>query len=314
MKKGIIIISVILTLAAAASAAENSDSDKEKIKVTPLVQFDYLSLESQSIQSAGAGIVLNNEDVMFVGIYTRHSFEEQLLYDYPDVYHTIDTLLDGKNGRHQYIGIFKSESDRPVSGGLYTYQAAAVYGYEFFKGKSLSLVFGGGLALGDFGIERKNGDPWPVIPVPLMRITYSSDWIDTKFECITSPNISFTIGPESRIRFKGDFRMDQARDIRDLIFDLSIDYRFFNSDSESGDFAGISAGFKNDNYGAFYLGEEDGEESIEVHYYSLYGVLDISILKITGGYAFKGRDLYREEYKVDSGDGYFISVQGLYQF
>jgi hypothetical protein len=42
---------------------------------------------------------------------------------------------------------------------------------------------------------------------------------------------------------------------------------------------GVSAGFKNDNYGAFCLKGKDGEESIEVHYYSVYGTLDLSLLK-----------------------------------
>lgn len=314
MKKNIIVIITVLTLTASTYAADNSVSGRAGIKVTPIVQYDYLSLESRDIKSTGAGMMVNNEDAMFVGTCTRHSFGEQLLYGYPGVYYTIDTLLDGRSGRHQYIGIFKSESDRPVSGGLYTYQAAAVYGYEFIKGKNWSVVLGGGLALGDFGIERKNGEPWPVIPVPLMRIKYNSEWINAKFECITSPNFSITLAPEKKVQFKGDLRMDQARDVRDLIFDLSLNYRFFNSDHEMGDFAGISAGFKNDNYGAFYLGGKNGEESIEVHYYSVYGALDLSFFKITSGYAFMGRELYREKHKVNTGDGYFVSVQALYQF
>ena len=62
------------------------------------------------------------------------------------------------------------------------------------------------------------------------------------------------------------------------------------------------------------IGDEGGDESVEVHYYSVFGAIDLSLLKITGGYAFGGRELYREEIKNDTGEGYFVSVQGMYQF
>lgn len=314
MKINMLMLFILLMMATAAIAENHNREDKDEVKIIPVVQYDYLSLDSQSIQSPGAGIILQSKDVMFVGVYTRHTFGEELSYDYPDVYHTIDTLLDGKSDRHQYLGIFKSESDLPVAGGLHTFQAATVYGYEIIAGNRLSLVLGGGLAVSDFGIERDNGEPWPVIPVPLVRMNYSSEWIKAKFECITSPNLSFTLVPESRLRLTVDLRMDQTRDMRDLIFDFALAYRFFKPDHEMGDYAGISAGFKNDNYGAFCLKGKDGDESIEVHYYSVYGTVDLSLLKITGGYAFKGRELYLEKNKVDAGNGYYLSVQGLYQF
>jgi len=86
-----------------------------------------------------------------------------------------------------------------------------------------------------------------------------------------------------------------------------------------GDLAGIALGIKNDNYGAFKLGEYDRnlveeDESIEIHYNALFGELDLTLLKITGGYAFNGRELYREEDTGNLGDGYFLSIQGMYQF
>ena len=113
--------------------------------------------------------------------------------------------------------------------------------------------------------------------------------------------------------------MDQLRDIRDLVFECALAYRFFPVDHPMGDFAGISVGVKNDNYGAFNLGgyetvdlEED--ESIEIHYCAVFGMIDLSLLKITGGYAFRGRELYQEEQTKDMGEGYFLSIQGMYQF
>lgn len=314
MKKYITIVAIILAMTIASFAEENRAEKKDAVHLIPLLQYDYLSLDEQEIKSSSAGLIIQSDDVMFVGIYTRHFYQDDLLFDYPKDYHTIDTLLDGKYGRHQYIGIFKSESDKPVSGGLSTYQAAAVYGYELIHGGNLSLVLGGGLALGDFGIEDSEGDPWPVIPVPLVRMNYNSRFISTKFEFLTGPNFSFTVAPQSKVRLRGDFRMDNSRDVRDIIFEVALAWRFFSPESEIGDFAGVALGFKNDNYGAFMIGDTDGDESVESHYYAIFAELDLSLLKITGGYAFEGRELYREEIKRDTGEGYFVSVQGLYQF
>ena len=314
MKKYLIIFLTVFSFTVAAYQAGAKDNPDDELRLIPVFQYDYLSLDAQNLISMGGGFVIQNSDVTFTGIYMRHSFSDKVLHDYPDIFHTIDTLLDGKAGRHRYIGIFKSESDNPVAGGISTYQAGALYGYELIGGGNLSFVIGCGIAVGDFGIETHDGDTWPVLPVPLIRLFYNSEWIDMKFECITSPNLSFTIAPGRRLRFTWDSRMDQTRDIRDLIFECSIDYRFFDRDNGLGDFAGISAGFKNDNYGAYILGDRDGKESIEVHYYSVFGALDLSLLKIYGGYAFKGRELYREKEKNIIGNGYFFTVRALYQF
>ena len=150
--------------------------------------------------------------------------------------------------------------------------------------------------------------------MPLVRVNYHTDWLDTKFEFITSPNLSFTLAPRDRVRLTGDFRMDQFRDARDLIYEVALEYRPYSEQKEQGDFAGVSIGFKNDNYGAFKLGNEGEDESLEVHYNSLFAAIDVSVLKITAGYAFDGRSLYRETQKQDMGEGFFISVQAMYPF
>ena len=158
-------------------------------------------------------------------------------------------------------------------------------------------------------MELPDGKAWPLLPVPLVRLNYMSEWFAASFEFLTSPNLTLTLAPEMKVRLTGDVRMDQFRDIRDIIFDCALHYRFFGKDHPMGDFAGISAGIKNDTYG-FNL--EDG--TLDVHYYAVYGMLDLSLLKISGGYALAGREMYEEEYKKDIGDGFFVSLQVLYQF
>lgn len=297
-----------------AFAENQSEAKPAVVQIVPLAQFENLNLTSQSIQSSSAGILINSTDVQFVGLYTQHVFEEPLDYDFPRRYHTIDTLLEVKHGRDQYIGFFKSESDKPVSGGINTYQTAVVYGYEIINKAKMSLVLGGGIAVGNFGIKTPDGKNWPLIPVPLLRMNYHSDWLDAKFEFVTSPNLSFTLAPKDRVRLTGDFRMDQMRDSRDLIYEVALIYRPYSDQYEMGDFAGLSMGFKNDNYGAFKLGHEGEDESLEAHYKALFVAIDVTVLKITAGYVFDGRLLYRETEKQDMGEGYYISVQGMYPF
>lgn len=314
MKNRILYSLVALLYSITTYADISAEPESSKTQIVPLAQFENLNLTSQQIQSTSVGLLTQSESVMFIGLYTQHVFKNALLHDFPRRYHTIDTLLDAKRGRYQYLGIFKSQSDKPVSGGINTFQAGAVYGYELIKEPNMSLVLGGGIAVGNFGLTTSNGDNWPIIPVPLVRWNYHSNSVNAKFEFLTSPNLSFTLAPKGKVRLIGDFRMDQLRDARDLIFELALAYRPYSEKDKFGDFAGLSIGLKNDNYGAFKLGHKEEKESIEVHYYSLFTSVDISVLKVSAGYAFGGRSLYREKQKQDMGEGYFISVQGMYPF
>ena len=236
---------------------------------------------------------------MAVGLYTAHSITGAPTDDYPSLCHSLEFLLDGGKGRHRYLGFFKSESDEPVYGGLNTFQTAGVYGYELVQGPRLSLVLGAGLAVGDFGIELEDGTAWPIIPVPLLRMNYSSEWVDASFDFLTGPNLTVTLAPEKQVRFTGDFRMDEYPD---LIYETLLHYRFFPADHPMGDIAGISVGFKNDVYGFDLAGEE---EALEIQYRALFATIDLTLLKITGGYSFK-------EWNKES--GMYVSLQGMYQF
>lgn len=315
---------IVMTFIISVTAyAESTDTGTDKeLNYIPLVQYDYISLDSQEIHSPGGGLAIQGQDLMFVGLYTRHLIQENPTCDYPDAYHSIDILFDVRDRRHQYLGLFKSQSNEPVYGGYNTFQTAFLYGYEFIKGDHSSLIFGGGLAVSDFGIETSEGDTWPAIPVPLLRYKYTSTWLQGALDFITGPNVNMVFGPASRLRFTIDTRMDEFRDLRDVLYEFTLGYRFFSPDHEMGDFAGIAIGFMNANYGAFDLNsrygsltdDDDTDESLEMHYYSVFATLDITLLKITGGYAFGGRELCRDDITRDLGNGYFVSLQGLYQF
>ncbi len=273
-----------------------------------LLQHDKLSVKSQEIKSSSVGFVHQSSDTMAVGIYTEHEFDRNLLFDYPDHYKSIDLLLDTKEGHYQYLGIFRSESNEPVAGGLHTYESAFAMGIEMASDPRWSVVLGGGLAVGDFGIDQSNGKPWPVIPLPLVRIKQESNFIESKFEFLTSPNISFILQPKNRIRLFADLRMDQLRDERDLIYELGLTYFPFWGTNSGRDFASFIVGVKNDGIGEFTIASGNGDETLEVHYRSVFLTLDLALLKITAGYAFDGRELYRGEIKKQLQSGSFLSL------
>ena len=279
------------------------------LQVIPLAQYELLSLESQTVHSPGAGVVVVGEELVLVGLYNRRLFTRDLNFDYPETYHSIELMADGRRDRHRYLGAFQSRSDRPVVGGLRTFQVVAFYGYEVVQQPNFSLVLGGGLAVSDFGIETPGGDPWPLIPLPLVRAAWEIRLLNANLDFMPGPSLSLTLAPQSRLRATVDARFDQLRDERDLFFEGALVYRFFTPEHPMGDLAGVSVGIKSD---AFEFARETKDESLELHYYALFGTLDLTLLKLSGGYAFDSRLRYRERVSESAGDGWFISVSALY--
>jgi len=282
-----------------------------QVNYIPLFQYEQHNYGSQSVLSPSMGMLIQGETFQIVGIYSQHLFQKELSFSYPDKYHTIEFLSENRWGRHQMISIFKSASEEPVTGGLHTFQLASVWGYELVSRDNFKFVLGTGIGVSDFGIEMSDGQPLPVIPLPLIRINTHSSWLDTKFDFITGPNFEFVVAPKEKLRLKGDLRIDNFRDSRDLLFKLTSEYRFFSQDDPIGDFAGVAIGIAGDNL-AFDLAKE--EEIFDYNYYSIFSELDLTLLKFTGGYTFKNREMYREEDKIEFEDGFTFSIQALYQF
>ncbi len=299
-----LLVGLIITITAASVSAEGT-------QVYPLVKYDYTRLNSQGLHSPGIGLLALNNQNMLTGFYTRHSFTDSIRFETPQVYHSIDLLFDGGSAQHRLLYLFKSEAEEPAIGGFQSFQTAAVYGYRLVHNQRASLVLGGGLAVSDFGIELEDGRTWPLIPVPLIRFSYESTAINAKFDFITGPNLCLTLMPEQHFRISGDFRMDQFRDIQDLVFELTLKYRFFDKHHPMGDFAGIEVGVKNE---AFSFDITDQDEPFELNYYSLFATLDATLLKASGGYIYKSRERYAEDETNGLGEGFFLSIEGMYQF
>lgn len=287
------------------------EEKQDHYNIIPIAAYNYIESGDVSVHSPGAAVAVQNQKNLFVGAYTCTALPEKPYYTDTTLFHSIDFLGDIQDERNQYLLIFKSDSDKPVSGGIHTFALGAAYGYKFVKGSKFSLTAGAGVAVGDFGIDLPNGNPLPVIPVPLLRITSTHEWLTTSFDFLTGPNLSMTIAPKQRVRLSCDVRMDRFRDIGDVLFENILWYRFFNDNHELGDFAGIGLGLKRDEL-AFDLSAT--EENFALQYYSAFIKLDLSLLTVSGGPTFGSVERYGDTQKRELANGWFGDIQCLYQF
>ena len=131
------------------------------------------------------------------------------------------------------------------------------------------------------------------------------------------PELKLSFLPESKVRMTGAVSLDiyKFHDVHDLKFNSILWYRFFDKDFVAGDFLGIGLGVQNvgQNSGTdFVLGEKD--KKYDINYYSVFGIVDAGLLKISGGYIFYGREVYGADYSRLTGNGFFVKLEMFYQF
>jgi hypothetical protein len=296
MKLRIIIVFLLLACTITVLSGQEQEQDAERLMLFLPVSYDLLRLEKQTLHNPGGGLgfILGEQDQPFdkierqffgIALYQPFFFTQELSSDLPKQLHQIKAIFDGRIKRHQLLAILKSSSDNPFSG-LNTFRAGVGWGYEVIHKPQVSLILGGLVGVSDFGFDLPSGDPLPVMPLPLIRFGIDTQWISASFEYLTGPYLDFTIAPKERIRFTADMSMENFRSIADLVCEYTLWYRLVALDNKLGDFAGIGVGFKND-LKSFDLSRDKAErrpETFELQQSSVFAVIDLSFLKIQGGY------------------------------
>jgi len=273
--------------------------------------YDVLSLESRTLQSPWLGGLIIGDSFFISGIYRYNAFTKEPPPDRAGYFHTMEVTAETHQGRHQWLSSFKTQSDHPEQGGWGNKQVTILYNYQTLVRKDFDLRLGAGFALGDFGIQMEDGSSWPLIPVPYLGILYNTPLLTADFSFVVGPNLSFTLFPEGNIRITGEGGLNNFRDIRDLEFTTAFHYRFFDKDSSQQDITGISAGISNTSLGFI---EGGTKETYELQYYSFFTELDLTLLKITGGYTWDGQERLDNQPLGKVGAGYFLNLQAMYQF
>jgi len=321
--KSLVVLTLILSLGSTGLAAEERSEDVEAdatkrgdaaagMKAYPLAQYEQVFLTNRTVVSPSVGLIITTGDeespneLVVLALYSAHLYEGGLEFGYPDLSHEISGIFSARHGRHRWIGLFVSESDRPVAGGLPTFKTGAIYGYDVVSAPDLSLMLGGGAVIGDFGIDLSDGSPLPILPVPFVRFTTKAPWLETKFEFLSGPDLSLAIAPRSPLGINAELRMDSFDSIRDLIFDASLVYRPFIGRVDELDFINFSVGISNSEL-TFYR----SEGSYKLQSYDAYGKLDLGVLQLRLGYAFDSRETYGGDTVLDAGTGMTVSIQGV---
>jgi hypothetical protein len=319
-----IAIALVLVLCCLVSVpAQEQEEESGGLYFLPMASYEWIKLDDQQLYSPsiGFGIMKGEQDVPFtkvqkrffaVAMYHPLFLKDEAAPGYPEAYHQIAFMFDGRNERHQFLAIFSAASDKPLAGDLAAIQAGAGWGYELIRRSHVSLILGVLLGVSDFGLDLPNGKPWPLLPLPLVRFGLDTRFLDLAFDFIAAPNLSFTLAPESRIRFTADMSMNNYRSIEDLLCEYTLWYRFFSPEHKLGDFAGLGIGFKNEASDFAVSGSRD--KSLELQNTSIFAVLDFTILKLSGGYILDSRLLVDGIKTEKHSRGFFLSVQALYRF
>ncbi|MDR0760237.1 MAG: hypothetical protein LBF74_09040 [Treponema sp.] len=297
-------------------------AEEEALRIIPLLNYEFVSLEDQQYHAPGGGLLVlydppplsEKNNNLLIGIFYKPYILKEIPPGYSEIYHDVDFIIEKKTGRHLIQGIFTAYSDKPVYGGLHTTYSSIGYGYELIRKENLNLTLGLSLGFGDFGINLPNGTMWPVIPQPIVKFAFNSRYINLVYDY---PEFQFVILPDSRVRITGTVGLDTFSfyDIHDLRFNSILWYRFFNKNFSAGDFLGIGLGVQNagQNDGTdFVLGKKD--RKYDMNYYSVFGVVDAGLVKISGGYIPYSREVYDKDYSKPTGRGFFVKVEMLYQF
>ena len=328
IKKAKLFFILLCGICAALSAQEPNSSKNPLMIIIPL-GYDFMRLEEQTLHSpsAGIGFLLGKENLPFTEVEQRfmgmalykpfiftetpeYSVEgEQASSDLPKLYHQIQAEFDGRIKRHQLLFSFQSSSNEPVIGGLHTFNIGGGWGYELIRQPHVSLILGALVAVSDFGITLPGGGVWPLLPLPFVRFGVDTQWFASSFDFLGDPSLTFTVAPKSKIRLTGDMRMKKFRSIDDLLCEFTLWYRFFDSGHKLGDFAGIGLGFKNGGKDFALSGSET--EDFGFRQRSVFATLDLSILKIQGGWIFDSQYIVDNEKSGNPGKGFFISVGGM---
>jgi hypothetical protein len=313
---------MVIMLAALQAAAFAEESTKD-FSIIPILGYEYLMFDGQKIHSANEGIIFTKGNMMptlseernslMIGGVFQQFFISEVREGYEDIYHKIELMADRKIKRHLFLGLLSSEAAQPIYGGLHTFAGGLGYGYELIRNENVSLTLGGILVVTDTGLELSDGMVLPVAPLPVIRFDAQTSLFNISFEFLKNIKVGFTFLPESKIRLTGYLFANpfMLRSIDDLLFDTTLWYRFFSKDSNMGDFAGLGLGFKNHGFG-FALSEKG--KYYEAYYHSAYGILDLSFLKLSAGYAFNSREIYDVNIKNNIGNGFFINAMLAWQF
>jgi len=312
--KNRIIFPILLCMIVAVNVM-GQDKERNTFYIKPL-SYDFFFLEDLIIHSPAIGVelFLGDHNVPFNEVNRRFSasanyraviFQEKPVIEFdgeydenatshiPWLFHHIDINLDGRIKRHQLLLKFFSDAEVPLAGGKDSFQIGAAWGYEIIRRSNWSAILGAAYSYGRVWLFS-----------PYFRLGIDTDkFVLSLNSYFPHIELSFTIAPESRVRFTTDIRMDTYREDYEWIFW----YRIF----------GIGVKASTVMYALYDNIKDDfvcpcgHTERITfwLEFGSVFAVMDISFLRIEAG-MITGDYIYDKSSADGPGKGFYISIKG----
>lgn len=325
MKKILILLFLFSFFSALSTAQEAQVSEKDQ-KIAqnhfiPSAGFQALQIEEKDFvftPSAGLQFVRTKNklveskhpDMIAAGInYNQNYCTAGLGPQSIKQIHGCSLMGSLANKKDSFVGMLASSGEVPFSH-IKTVTGALLYTHQFIKSEHVTFTLGGGLVVGDFGINI-NGFDLYFFALPVFNFSYSNKIFSTSISLMGPPSVSLTLFPKAMFRLKASAGIAGFKSIRDLTFDCALVYYplFFINESMK-EVVTISAGVMNKH--ASYILKNNTKYSLQ--YYSVYGEINASIVTVRCGYNFDGRKYINSKPAGEMYKGLFASLSAIYMF
>ena len=325
MKKILILLFLFSFFSALSTAQEAQVSEKDQ-KIAqnhfiPSAGFQALQIEEKDFvftPSAGLQFVRTKNrlveskhpDMIAAGInYNQNYCTAGLGPQSIKQIHGCSLMGSLANKKDSFVGMLASSGEVPFSH-IKTVTGALLYTHQFLKTEHLTFTLGGGLVVGDFGINIKGYDLY-FFALPVFNFSYSNKIFSTTLSLMGPPSVSLTLFPKAMFRLKASAGIAGFKSIRDLTFDCAlVYYPLAFTDGSMKEVLTISAGVMNKH--ASYILKNNTKYSLQ--YYSVYGEINASIVTVRCGYNFDGRKYINSKPAGEMYKGLFASLSAIYMF
>lgn len=276
----------------------------EDFVLSPSARVQFMSMKNEEVVSPLP------DRIMLAAGYSQDYYTSGLGPDKVKRIHGCSLMAALAKEKNSGTFMLMSNGEVPFSS-LKTLTGVAMYSHEMIKTDEKKFNLGFGVIVGDFYFEDWDFTLY-VIPLPTFSFTYKNDVFETKLAVQGPPSISFTLFPESMVRFKSAFGMGGYKSIRDLTFDCALAFYPLANNEDEGkrNFLSISAGVMNTKSDVTLK----DNKKYGMQYYTAYGEVNATILKVRCGYNFDGKQYVDNKETGDLKKGLYLSAMLMAMF
>lgn len=316
------IFAILIFLASLNLSAQEKSQKEYKFNVIPQIDFGMFQLENDTLLYSPSGTLMfkyqKEEEAEINGpdvIACSFSYGQDIFSKYDSEinekqFHKLGLFGKVVSAKNTFLLKIDDRGAKPFES-YKNFEGLFFYSRKIIDSNSTQLDIGGGLAATDTGIVLGGLDIF-IVPLPMIHFSYKNQFIDTEMEWIGIPDAFITLFPLNMFRIRSYLALAGFDLPKDIQGDIGLCCYPFK-DGFLKDLASVSLGATHE-VKKFRI---NTEKSIKYDYFTAYGQLSITALKIRGGYAFGGRQTFRGpecKYAKEYDGGFFLNVQAMYKF